>query len=70
LVLWLLLPTDFVVRNFFYSQAKFNIMENNNMTEQPKSKKMNDFIKLLVGTLLFIAALVALKYLMASFGVI
>lgn len=45
-------------------------MENNNRTEQPKSKKMNDFIKLLVGTLLFIAALVALKYLMASFGVI
>lgn len=44
-------------------------MENNKI-EQPKAKKMNDFIKLLVGTILFIAALMAIKYLMASFGVI
>jgi hypothetical protein len=45
-------------------------MENNNRTEQPKTKKVNDFLKLLFGTLIVIGALMALKYLMASFGVI
>ncbi len=45
-------------------------MENNNIGEQPKTKTKNDFFKLLLGTLLVVGALLALKYLMASFGVI
>lgn len=45
-------------------------MENNNRTEQPKTRKVNDFIKMIIGIVLLIAALLALKYLMAAIGAV
>lgn len=46
-------------------------MENKGQILEPgKEKSSNDMIKLLVGIVVVIAALVALKYLMSALGVI
>jgi len=46
-------------------------MENKNHTIEPESKKsINDFTKLLIGIVVVIAAMVALKYLFSALGII
>ncbi len=46
-------------------------MENTNQTIQPNDKKStNDFMKLLIGVVVFVAVLVALKYLVSALGII
>lgn len=45
-------------------------MEIQNSAEEPKKKKVNDFVKLFLGILLLTFALMALKYAMGVFGVI
>jgi flagellar basal body-associated protein FliL len=46
-------------------------MENTNQTIQPNDKKStNDFIKLLIGIVIFVVALVALKYLISALGIL
>ena len=44
-------------------------MENQNLANEPK-KKMNDFVVLALGLVVFIAALFLLKYAMAAFHLI
>ncbi len=43
-------------------------MENQNTNDESKSRTNRDFIKLAVGSILVIVALLALKYLMSSLG--
>ncbi len=46
-------------------------MENTNQTIQPNDKKStNDFMKLLIGVVVFVVVLVALKYLVSALGII
>jgi flagellar basal body-associated protein FliL len=46
-------------------------MENINQTSQPNEKKSsNDFVKLVIGIVVFIIVLVALKYLVSALGII
>lgn len=46
-------------------------MENKNHTVQPEDKKsMNDFMKLFIGIVIVIVAMVALKYLVSALGII
>ncbi|MBW8324580.1 MAG: hypothetical protein K0M50_07445 [Prolixibacteraceae bacterium] len=45
-------------------------MENQNMANEPKKKKMNDFVVLALGLVAFIAALLLLKYAMGAFHLI
>jgi hypothetical protein len=45
-------------------------MENLSQASTPKKKKMNDFLKLGLGLLIFIAALLLLKYVMGAFHLI
>ena len=46
-------------------------MENKNHTVQPVNKKsMNDFTKLLIGIVVVIIAMVALKYLASALGIL
>jgi hypothetical protein len=46
-------------------------MENTNQTIQPRDKKStNDFMKLLIGMVVFVVVLVALKYLVSALGII
>ena len=45
-------------------------MENKNNTIEPENKKSNDFMKLMIGIVVVIIALIALKYLSKVFGII
>jgi len=45
-------------------------MENNIQAQEPKKKKINDFVKLFVGISAFILALMLLKYAMGAFHLI
>ncbi len=45
-------------------------MENQNLANEPKKKKMNDFVVLALGLVAFIAALLLLKYAMGAFHLI
>jgi len=45
-------------------------MENKNHTVQPENKKsMNDFMKLFIGIVIVIIAMVALKYMASALGI-
>ena len=44
-------------------------MENKNNTIEPESKKSNDFMKLIIGIIVVIVGLIALKYLANVLGV-
>ncbi len=45
-------------------------MENKNQVSEPKKKKINDFVKLALGLIIFVAALLLLKYAMVAFHLI
>ncbi len=46
-------------------------MENNNQILEPEDKKSTkDFMKLLIGILVFISVLVAFKYLVSALGIL
>ena len=46
-------------------------MENTNQTIEPKDKKSSsDFVKLVIGIVVFIIILVALKYLVSALGIL
>lgn len=45
-------------------------MENNIQAEEPKKKKMNDFVVLALAAVAFIAALMLLKYAMGALHLI
>lgn len=44
-------------------------MENKNNVIEPENKKSNDFLKLVLGIIVVIIALIALKYLANVFGI-
>lgn len=46
-------------------------MENNNQILEPEDKKSTkDFMKLLIGIIVFITALIVLKYLVSAMGIL
>ena len=44
-------------------------MENTNNTIEPENKKSNDFMKLIIGIVVVIIGLIALKFLANAFGI-
>lgn len=49
---------------------KKNKMENTKNTIEPESKKLNDLTKLIIGIIIVIIALVAIKYLGNALGIL
>jgi hypothetical protein len=45
-------------------------MENTNNTLQPENKKSNDFMKLVIGIIVVIISLFAIKFLGDAFGIL
>jgi hypothetical protein len=58
-----------ITTNSVIQKIKKNKMENKNNTIEPESKKSNDFMKLIIGIVVVIVGLIALKYLANVLGV-
>lgn len=45
-------------------------MENNIQKAEPQNHKSNDFMKLIIGIVIVIVSLIAIKYLASAFGIL